>query len=172
VGVGWSQAEAYCAWRDKRLCTEAEWEKAGRGTDGLIYPWGSAKLTCKYAVGYGVLDDPEYDCWEGGFINNPDCRPGCGTGRWTMPVGARPLDLSPYGVYDMASNGKDWVADYFHGDYQGAPVDGSAWLVPATDERVARGDTLYIRSHFNPNYAPPLTAIRCCRNLPTIGRPR
>ncbi len=101
--VTWDQAVGFCAWQNKRLPTEAEWEKAARGTDGRRYPWGNEKPTCDH-----VSSTP-------GDGNQVDLRPKCQT--TVGPVALRPLGASPYGVLGLVDHPNEWVADWYDKRY-------------------------------------------------------
>ena len=129
VGVSWHDAQAFLGYLSEltdeayRLPTEAEWEKAARGTDGREYPWGNE--------------------WDPSKTNSSES-----SLKRTTPVGSYPEGASPYGCYDMGGNVYEWCIDWFHPEtYRYAPAQNP--FGPAEGRRkVIRGGSWVPRGQF------------------------
>ena len=141
VFVDWNQAKAYCAWAGADLPTEAQWEKASRGTDGRLYHWGDASPSSNL-LNYGNVGD-------------------------TTEVGHYPDGASPYGALDMSGNVWEWVNDLY--DIYPSPGNSSLGSL-AGGSRDMRGAAYYLieygarsadRSGMEPTYRDNSTGFRC-----------
>jgi formylglycine-generating enzyme required for sulfatase activity len=178
VFVSWSDAITYCSWADRRLPTEAEWEKAATwnptANEKLTYPWGN-----------------DFDCKKGNFDDETQLDsfvmpggPNCDEYARTSPVGSFPAGASPYGALDMAGNVWEWVHDAF---IETDPLNGSTQnyyaISPASnptgvdpeisDYRVMRGGSWNVnfgfgrsayRLWFGLDDSYDFTGFRCARS--------
>lgn len=146
TGITWFEADRYCRWAGNRLPTEAEWEKAARGTDGREFPWGNAFDEKKGNIGSTGL----------------------------APVGSFPDGRSPYGAYDMAGNVSEWVADWYqpypgntvpniHYGTQNKVLRGGSWY-DCLSYGCGLSSPAYNRSRFAPEIKNKGFGFRCARS--------
>jgi formylglycine-generating enzyme required for sulfatase activity len=155
VGITWYEAQAYCQWVGGRLPTEAEWEKAARGTTIRAYPWGDEEPNCDLANSY----------------DNTSGKHCVGD---TAPVGSYPAGTSPYGLYDMAGNVWEWVGDWYSTNYYAySPYENPTGRDTGDDKVIRGGSWSYswskLRVAYNSNHHPEQRNLnfgfRCVRPI-------
>jgi len=153
VNVTWNDAVAYCNWAGVQLPTEAQWEKAARGTDGRIWPWGN-----------------QWDASKCNSYNNT------GPTKQATPVGNYPQDASPYGVMDMAGNVCEWCADWYDKNYYASASNRNPQGPSSGTYRVLRGGSYgnnvvprvraAYRYRLGPDYSSFNWGFRCASSRP------
>jgi formylglycine-generating enzyme required for sulfatase activity len=158
INVDWHDGEAYCRWAGKRLPTEAEWEKAAKGPNDWRFPWGDVEPTVEHAN--------FNQTWRGEAT--------------LVQVGIYEKGKSPYGIYDVAGNVWEWVADWYEADYyhksptrnpQGPEtgkykaVRSSGWQGETPQVRV------FTRIKSLPTDRNNSTGFRCAQDIPTPATP-
>lgn len=154
VGVTWQAADAYCRWVSKRLPSEAEWEKAARGTDNRTYPWGNEEPTFKLANHNKPVFANRYS--EG-----------------VRPVDSYEAGKSPYGIYGMAGNVSEWVADWYGEESYATSPESNPKGPSRGTQKVMRGGSFgdpaaalksASRESSFPSDKGPFVGIRCAQD--------
>jgi formylglycine-generating enzyme required for sulfatase activity len=157
--VSWFGADAFCRWKGKRLPTEAEWEKAARGTDERMFPWGDQWPTNEVVTFRRKFNRLGFDVME--------------------PVDGLPMGRSPYGVHQMAGNVWEWVADWYADDYyEQSPVNNPQGPETGISKGIRGGNwyykAYYMRTTYRFNERPEAFNVwqgfRCAASNPPPGK--